>query len=134
MNKTVEQWLALGDDLPVELARVFTPGPWKHDWDACGHNAHNKCQKCGKAWASSNNAIKRNFSCPIPGPIDIKDWKVAMEWRDKAVKDKDPTMFTGILLECFGGGIEGDIDACFANAQPKHYLIAAAMAAERSKE
>ena len=31
--RTVEQWLALGEKLPVELAKVYVPKEqWKHAW------------------------------------------------------------------------------------------------------
>jgi len=91
VSKTVEQWLALGDDLPVELAKVFTPGPWKHgkmvkESGGLRHESFtglcslDVCPKCDKDWEWCEV-----HPCSVPDPIDIKDWNTAMEWREKIV-------------------------------------------------
>ena len=139
--KTLEQLLAMPKGkLGVELAKVLTPGPWKHKWDTCGQNALNKCQKCGKPWASSSNAIKRNFSCPVPDPLDTEDWNVAMKWRDwitreivNSVADEMFSEISKVENRCFVYGAE-PTKWWLWNAQPKHYLIAAYLAAGRKND
>ncbi len=116
--RTPEEWLALDDDeLGLELAKVFTPGPWKHRWHR-KPRGFRKCTKCEMRHRDWKDEL-----CPVLDPITI-DWNTAMEWRDKVMAGKDSTIFANNLLAVFGGGVEGDIDECFAFAEPKHYLIA----------
>ena len=97
-----------------------------------------ECFKCGFAFSpgADGGSWEEGPDCLVPDPIKIEGleaWGVAMEWRDKIMAGKDSTVFANNLLDVFGGGTEGDIDECFAFAQPKHYLIAAALA-EGAKE
>ena len=132
--KTTDQWLALPDDkLALELGRVFTPGPWKHclsQNDSAGVTIR-CCSKCDKQWYVDE--FPKRKPCFFPNPIKL-DWNTAMEWRDKIFAGRYSTEFATRLLEVFGGGIEGDIDECFAKATCRDYLITAAMAVERNKE
>ncbi len=126
-ERTPEQWLGLGDEFGVELAKVLTPGPYSH---AIGHYGEWICVKCRTTFPSDENIPR---TCPVPDPITI-DWNMAMKWRDK----------TGYLdFEYWLNEVWKpltDFDDCFydsydlwkdTKAQPKHYLIAAAMAAEK---
>ncbi len=90
--RTPAEWLALGDELGVELAKVFTPEPWGHDWF---DNLHlPRCIKC-----QCDDTKGHPDHCPAPDRIDIKDWNVAMAWRDKIRKGTDEYNFTKALKE-----------------------------------
>jgi hypothetical protein len=52
-------------DIAKEAARLFSPKPWKHKVP------YDICVKC---WSQS---IKE--PCPIPDPIDITDWNIAIQ-------------------------------------------------------
>ena len=116
--RTASQWLALGDEeLGMKLAEVFIPEPWKH----CGTNVvPGVCNRCGNKYSPST-------SCIAPDPIDIKDWNVAMERRDKG----DDEEFYRAMQDICVALIRKDvllIGWVLFNTQPKHYLIAAALA------
>ena len=136
MSKTVEQWLALGDDLPVELAKVFTPKT-KHKWlepavyygpsDPLGYVV--KCQKCGHI----KTVQEEIDGCSVPDKIKI-DWNTAMEWfRFKADRNRVEQSITAIWEACVDLNVIGYRWWLKYYAQPKHYLIAAAMAVERKE-
>ena len=115
--RTAKEWLAYGDELPVKLAEVFMPGPWKHN----GANVVNGvCDKCGKSYL-------RAASCPVPDPIDIEDWNTAMEWfRKDGMKWSAQKAMDKIHRACTKSG---DSDFWWKyESEPKHYLIAAALA------
>ena len=148
---TAAEWLQLDDDtLAAELAKVLVPGPWEHVFvkdDGDVSTCH--CVKCGGACHGPNGKCWRgqpvtdtscsfytdgNMRCPIPDPIDITSWGAAM----KIYRNTDHSMdcmeklhevvFEGVsLYDAFSVWLSQD-------AQPKHFLIAAAMAAEGSKE
>ncbi len=131
--RTPEQWLACGDDLPLELAKVLAPKPWKHS-----HVIDDDEKYCGKCGFSDS---QQQPYCSVPDPIKI-DWNTAMKWRDEAC-----CTATGLELV-----YQAMVDICeeepidyltddngfdmwlFKIAQPKHYLIVAAMAAEGATE
>ena len=119
-----EQLLALPEPELIRIAsEKFVPKPWKHNITGPGRRYCHKCEMYGCTGP-----------CPVPDPDPIKlDGNTAMALRDKAVAGKDSTAFSNYLLEVFGGGIEGDIDECFAKAQPRHYIIAAILAEGDSK-
>lgn len=75
-----EQWLQLGDELGVELAKVLTPGPWRHR-DRATMDPHFVCEccKCGRKGKTSGQLLFK-ADCPVPDPIKL-DWNTAMEWR-----------------------------------------------------
>ena len=142
MITPVEQWLAYGDDLPVKLAEVVTPGPWKHEVEEIRRGAVptplKKCRKCGQCYPT------RHSSCPVRDPIKL-DWNTAMKWRDWCVKKYGATklreaMSKVAMYQTSTEPATTHLQILFgANwfsvyAQPKDCLIAAAMAAERSKE
>lgn len=127
--KTAGQWLAIPDDkLPTAFGEVLTPGPWKHDADMDRYG-FGDCKKCGDRLGQKRSPEH----CPVPDPIKI-DWETAMEWFRKS-------------HECYGHLREIYFIICqeavnrstspwwmLYESQPKHYLIAAAMAAERKEE
>ena len=129
MMRTAEEWVAL-DDLPVELAKVFTPGPWKHA-------ALSRLNESGRAWCRKCErwiqfGCESPKPCFVPDPINIKDWTAAKYWQGKCDRDKWYAMMEELYY-----AIPEDICRCpwewiIFDAQPKHYLIAAAMAAGRS--
>lgn len=120
-ERTVDQWLAIPeDDLPTELGRL-TPGPWVHRW------RYNRCKKC-------NVTLKEGQfkCCSVPDPIDIKDWNVATKWARKHFGE-GLLLYMKQMWEWSGYELEMSFPHwLLAKAQPKHYLIAAAMA--RAKE
>ncbi len=140
-DRTAQQWLTLGDDLAVELAKVFTPGPRKHDFPEMRDlyrpfiiNAYGPCRKCRR------HRMDEFTNCHLPDRIKI-DWNTAMEWFRKV-----PLLnIINILAEVSNAAIDdvedwqadeqGEVNLWFLiYAQPKHYLIAAAMAAGRGEE
>lgn len=140
---TAQEWLQRYDQdkdkFAIELAKVLTPEPWKHEWGVGG--CFTFCRKC-----QVNMIDKpRESPCLIPNPIDINDWNVAMEWRGKIIdkygckvwSDAQTTIanITHPLpsLAEIDAGLEVVKAKAFYSdyAQPKHYLIAAAMAKEK---
>ena len=142
--KTGEQWLALGDDLGVELGRVFTPGPWKHDLVIGGDSfEHYRCTRCHASilqkhiqvateeyyWAPGHKGTRiTGGDCSDTNRITI-DWNTAMEWFRNVTKDEK------MLSEVMNAVAEKKDWSWWwiYHAQPKHYLIAAAMAVEREE-
>ena len=121
--RTAKEWLAVPEDeLGVELAKVLTPGPWKHKW-VSGEQGKQVCKKCHTRY--SLQAVKD--SCPVPDPIKV-DWNVAMEW----FRESKP--LKSILRSLCGPSWASATSWMLVEAQPHHYLIAAAMAAERTEE
>ncbi len=131
--KTAEQWLAL-DDLPTELAKVLTPGPWKHETQ---NRQGGICHKC---WKRPGFNIPRPGGkfCSVPDPITI-DWNTAKYWQGKcdedtfdaamreihaAVESYDPPRLTK----------HGFYDWREHRATIEQRLIAAATAAERKRD
>ena len=135
-DRTAEQWLTL-DDLPTELARVFTPGNGVHQYKQIEFRQPTigiryKCVRCNKEWNSAE--LPHGFvACSVPNPITI-DWNTAMEWRDKVHAIRwDDAMYV-IYRAASHASVWRYSDWLRRHAQPKHYLIAAAMAAERKEE
>ncbi len=148
---TIKQWLAYGDKLSVELAKVFTPKPWKHDIMGARLNTDGYawCKKC-KLWIYFE--CDKPKSCSVPDPITI-DWNTAMEWRNKTIGDlslQQLTVYNALYQTHFCDTKENRLiaGAWFSSylVTPRHWFIlialmiqenakqAAAMAAERSKE
>lgn len=135
-ERTAQDWLAIPEqDLPTELAKAVTPGPWKHKRGERG-----KCLKCGRH--VSTVAVYEPVGCNVPDRIKI-DWNTAKYWQLKCNK----AIFADRLLDiyretCTADSIDtGGFYVIYKYttwlrelAQPKHYLIAAAMAAERKEE
>ncbi len=118
--RTAEEWLAIPEDkLGVELAKLRTPGPWKH---STPNRSGGRCYKCGTITDDWDSAIEGS-GCPVPDAININDWNVAMEW----FRQHNPSRT--ILRQVCGPHPIDCITWFLAIAQPKHYLIAAAMAA-----
>ncbi len=107
--RTLEEWLELPDaQLAVEAAKVLTPGPWRHEpRQVWGDPPTWQCAKCGKEEQGRQGEIAGD--CPIPDPLNIDDWNVAM----------DALLATGWIDDC---------------ARPRDYIIAAAFVAEKMKE
>ena len=137
--RTAKEWLALGDELAVKLAEVFMPGPWKHKRKTIKHgqglmNTY-ECFKCGFAFSpgSDGGSWEEGPDCPVPDPIVI-DWNTAMEWRDKMVEKYGGYIWEGALFDVEMVEIHAYQDFVMDTlSQPKHYLIAAALA-EGAKE
>lgn len=119
--RKAEQWMALGDKLPVELARRFTPGPWKHEHHlaiskkefakygrGCAtNNAYPKwvCFKCSQVVELKSDryedrqlptAREIEDGCSVPDPIAI-DWNTAKYWQGKC----DEYAFRQAAIELF---------------------------------
>ena len=137
-TKTVEEWFALGDDLPLELGRVLTPGPWNHTWEEGFWNESEtmrislRCSKC-KVFTKDTKRDTPSQYCSVPDPITI-DGNTAMAWRDKTV-GKGLLLYMKKMWEWSGYELEISFPQWLLSyAQPKHLLIAAAMAAEGEEE
>ncbi len=117
-NRTAAEWLQIPEDkLGVKLAEVLTPGPWKHG--ACmGPVA--KCTKCGEVYWDNGKFVGKGKSCSVPDPITI-DWNTAMAWFRKAKP------LASVLRSLCGPSWISETNWMLTEAQPKHYLIAAAM-------
>ncbi len=152
---TPQEWLAIPEDkLPTALAEVFTPRPWKHNLYSrgCGTDIDVICQKCDggvhtfvaryEQGVPGRTVYSSDESCPVPDPITI-DWNTAMEWRDKMWIGRSSLETMDSILRCivvasveakawYNAQDDSIISAWWIRqAQPKHYLIAAALAAEK---
>jgi hypothetical protein len=140
--RTAQEWLALSEsEQAVELAEVLVEKPWKHSMSYVKYSGY--CPKCRRKFTAKEKMTLKHYPCPVPDPIDIHDWNVAMEWRDKIIvnikTDDDRDKWDDMLHKVFdaaGGRATGlDKDIWFVDyAQPIHYLIAAAMAKEGLKK
>ena len=142
--RTVEEWLAYGDDLPLKLAEVFTLGPHSHDFYGGKDEPSEKCLKCNL----DEDTVE--CFCSVPDPITI-DWSTAMKWFRNGCDDHPEEVMEAVVSVFLHGiddgcgnadravsfgkrKLEVDAIAWFVfYAQPKDYLRAAAMAVERSK-
>lgn len=134
--KSVTDWLA-EKNLGVELAKVLTPGPWKHING--GHGGAIRCSKCFAECDESNHDCSYHFHpCLVPDAIDIKDWNMAME----TYRRLGPQQVDEYLYEIWQELIQNAASVNYMSyemwkdeeSQPKHYLIAAACAAGRTEE
>ncbi len=69
----------------------------------------------------------------LPGLQKI-DWNTAMEWRDRRIKRCGKRFVDAMWQVLMVNYKCNSTDWLIEKAQPKHYLIAAAMAAEGAKE
>ena len=140
--KTVEQWFEVpGQDLPVKLAEVLTPETGIHQYAKIKFSQPTigiryRCVRCKEQW-DSKDLPHGSVPCPVPDPITI-DWNTAME----VYRDVGPQRADTYLHQVWEMLIESPVDVNYMSyemwkdeeAQPKHYLRAAAMAAERAKK
>ncbi len=90
MSETVQQWLGY-DDLPLELAKVFTPRPWKHDIrPILDPDYRYGCKKCD-AREQSYSRLAFTADCSVPGRIKI-DWNTAIPMLRKVWNEAKDTM------------------------------------------
>lgn len=142
MSRSPEKWLALDDKLGVELAKVLREKPWKHDLyegELCT-DRNVVCSKCDGVPAEftgvyvngvpGRTIYESDELCPVPDPIDTEDWNVAMEWiREYA--GKGILLYMKKMFDWSGYELEMTLHYwLISKAQPRHYLIAAAMAKE----
>ena len=131
--KTAQEWLAYGDDLPVKLAKVFTPGPHSHDFYGGKDEPSEKCLKCNL----DEDTVE--CFCSVPDPITI-DWNEAKYRQSQC----DEYMFLAAAQQvrkvlfpeaCTGlGWVRWWLTHLCKPEDAKYVIIAAAMATERSKE
>ncbi len=137
--KTVQEWLDLPkDERALEFGRALRPGqPGKHNLAEVGKNniedvrktgacyqSEWKCSRC-KAFFPMGVDDGRYGDCSVPDPITI-DQNTAKYWQGKCDRDKWYAMMEELYY-----AIPEDICRCpwewvIFDAQPKHYLIAAA--------
>ena len=147
MSKTPEQWLALGDDLPLELAKLFTPRPWAHNLVLHGSYdlARWVCKKCKQSF-KMNEVKSANYTgsagydwckgatekpCSVPDPITI-DWNTAME-RFRAMRKTKYTIKAMHRIYRLETGVRATLDRTLLEwflftASKEALLIAAAIA------
>ena len=134
--QTPEQWLALGDKLPGKLGEVFTPKEeWKHTRKTRGRRTHS-CLKCDKDLRTVRDFGKHD-PCSVPDPIKM-DLGTALERFRQMPKTKQ-TIKVMQKIYRLETGERATLDRTLLewflfNASAETLLIAAAMAAERSKE
>lgn len=141
MNKTAVELTTLSDEeLGRVAAEVLVPKPWKHNVPSMCLS----CEKCGERLAKPGRhgfmwREKDEGPCTIPDPIDVTDWNVAMEWRDKALAsdrtEDECYKFIGAMEAIWKSG---EMELCYDQwllweAQPRHYLIAAILAVGATK-
>lgn len=145
--RTAKDWLAVyrAGDLPLEAAKVLVPeNEREHDFPEKRNiyppfniMRYKPCRKCGR------HRMYEFKRCHLPGPIKL-NWNTAMEWRDK-IKMKAVRKFMVAYQDVFEaecGGPTGYanrtnslwLDWWILHAQPKHYIIAACLAAEQEKK
>ncbi len=79
--RTAKEWLALGDELGVELVKVLTPGPWEHKSYELGDTI--RCSKCfAECDEDSSDCAYHFHPCLVPDPI-VLDWNTAKYWQGK---------------------------------------------------
>ncbi len=117
---TIKEWLALGDELGVELGRVLTPGPWEHSW--VSNPNQSQCSRCN----GECDLIATPQFCPVPDPIDVNDWNTAIEWFRKTDGAIDCLFAIWQHIDNNTEHLEMWGDWLCLNAQPKHLLISAA--------
>ena len=129
--KTVQQWLDLPEDeRALEFAEVLTPGPRKHKWEKC------VCTNCGKPDSSVMDKVQGicfDKACSVPDPITI-DWNTAMEWFRKQDRSCSWDAMWRIFKESDYARAISMSSWLLHIAEPKYYLIAAAMAMGRKEE
>jgi len=137
---TAKEWLEVPEaELPVKLAEVLTPGPVEHEWELRimgteGSQSY-ECMRCETVFHFPDRRayLKELPCCPIPDPVKI-DWNTAMEWFRKT-KGAIDCLFQ-IWQHHFDNAeqVESWGDWLAMTVQPKHYLLAAAIAAEGEQE
>ncbi len=138
---TANEWLKIPEqDLPVKLAEVLAKKPWM-----CGAAMVDEgcctCPKCGETYWKNGKFVGSADPCPVPDPIKIEGpeaWNTAME----AYRDVGPQRADTYLHQVWEMLIESPAYVKYMGyemwkdeeSQPKHYLIAAAMAVEGKQE
>ena len=136
-------------ELEAWLGEVLQPEPSKHKVYARKFKTDKDtvwcCHKCNVESACCSNM--EGMACGIPDPIPLDDWNVAMKWRDWAGQLKHSHHRTGQdvfyrTLKSICHEVSPIANSCMhmshyawwlANeAQPRHYLIAAAKLKEKS--
>ena len=123
--RTVDEWLALGDELGAKAAEVLVPGPWKHNSKNQEEYGFSSCSKCGEI-----NTNGRSKYCKFPDPIKI-DWNVAHRFKGQ-ITDKvfDLALSRVMKAQLEGVGLGYYTQYAIHHARPRHYIIAACMAKE----
>ena len=142
-----KEYLAMDDKtFAVEIARVLTPGPWKHiNKKPISVQFQNPpirekiyyCSKCGEIFQRDNRKMK--IPCPIPDPITL-DWNLAMKIFRDAEKQHSDINWKMEVCNAAKGYILAPHEAhapttmmwiwfC-VEAQPRHYILAAAIVLE----
>ncbi len=128
--RTPEEWLALGDKLEIELGKMLTPGPWKHSLGRRG----SICNRCHNPKFGRINGKKTLLHCTVPDPITI-DWNTAKLIQGRFSAEKFDLSFSKVIIAAFRGNtVNQYTHYAIHRASARHYLIAAAMTAERSKK
>ena len=137
---TANDWLALGDDLGLELAKVLTPGPWEHNTQIqpTGQVQCIKCCLFAYYWQGKYVMEDKSDACTVPDPIDTEDWNLLIDYiRETFVSDRQRSDFLIELVDMCDAapvdylGTNDDSDFMLwllFITQPRKLWIAAAMA------
>lgn len=132
------------DELGKIAAELFTEKPWKHDIAANISGPIGTLYYCAKC----NDCVDPRNPCPIPDPLDVTNWNVAMRLRDEVLEEFGETKFDN--AKCIAMGmwstdcmptevrhkLEGwhTADSHFANdATPQDYIKAACITKSTAK-
>lgn len=110
-------------ELSIRAAELFTPKPWKHDF-----NEHRQ-RYCCKCKQYNCNAKQ---SCTVPDPIDINDWNVAMKLFREVLNGKAMHALTQMFRDNYNADKPESKSVTFwwalRHATPADYIEAACIA------
>ena len=153
-----------------EIRKLIVPKPWKHEWrfdtslfrEVGPAPQQWKCRKCKGIEIYKTPTLpsgqfipavldQQNPSCPVPDPIPLLDWNLAMKMRDVVVaENRDAWTYAAVFVENYRIAIAmkrewtkqdeehvkreaewGGVSQWFVDlAQPHHYILAAILAGE----
>ncbi len=132
MPNNAETLLSLTvDELNLKVAKRFVPKPWKHAWFGSTNGAI--CRKC----YDFRNHETTPKHCTVPDRINTTDWNVAMKLRDVAIQEYGRDIYLNIIRLVVAGDkkqTSSMFAGIVAHAQPRHYTIAAMLAAGKEKQ
>ena len=137
-NKTKDLLKAEGEKLSQLLGKLLQPEKNRHNlwipdalWGGNGYQNY-ECQRCdlkkGLSLEEKEQWLTDN-PCPIPCPIPLDDWNVAMKWQDWAIEEYGMIAYLAVLSEM---GLRHIFDILILTL--KQRLIAAAKCKENSNE
>jgi len=132
-----------------DIRKLLFPKPWKQKKGKRDDDRFTHCQKCGefgenRGTIAGSRWIYKNKFCTVPDRIPL-DWNLAKkkqaECNSEMVIEKLSDIsqnFDAILHDIFRfvskNKFDNFCDWCLSEAEPYHYLLAAAIAKEKNKK